>query len=97
MMHTPEIPAPGTDALHSRPVPPGDWREAANVALAEGYTFAGLHAIPGNAAAGVRMVLCRDSEHLLITCRSAERRLPTLIDLIPAAQWDEREAHDLHQ
>jgi Ni,Fe-hydrogenase III large subunit len=62
--------------------------------LDDGYTFAGLYA----AAAGrvVRSVLADPDGAVRVESVAVERgRAPSLVDLVPAAQWDEREAHDL--
>jgi Ni,Fe-hydrogenase III large subunit len=82
--------------LLSASVTPAAWPEAVAGALAEGWRFSGLHAIGAAQAPGVRMVLGRGGDHLLLTCRSGDRRIATVVDQLPAAVWDEREAHDLH-
>jgi Ni,Fe-hydrogenase III large subunit len=92
----PQINPASGGSIDTRPVTAADWRDAVELAIAEGWTFAGLHAVPGSHAPGLRVVLRRGPDHLLITSRHAERRIATLTDLVPAAVWDEREAHDLH-
>ena len=32
----------------------------------------------------------------MLGCAAVDGRVPTIVDLVPAADWDEREAHDLH-
>ena len=62
-------------------------------ALASGWTFAGLHASRDD----VRALLCApDGTTRLVSVSAEAGSVPTLVDLCPAAEWDEREAHDLH-
>jgi Ni,Fe-hydrogenase III large subunit len=71
------------------------YRESIAAALAEGWRFAGLHASSGGTA--VRTLLARtDGATRLETTALEEGRVPSIVDLAPAAGWDEREAHDLH-
>jgi len=83
-------------AVEELAVAPELWSEAIAAEAAAGWRFAGLHAIGGDDAPGLRAVLRRGAGHRLLTCRSAARRAPSLVEVIPAAAWDEREAHDLH-
>ncbi|MFN0153954.1 MAG: NADH-quinone oxidoreductase subunit C [Gaiella sp.] len=63
--------------------------------LAGGWRFAGLHASENGSS--VRVVLvARDGGLRLETCETESGRLPTIVDLAPAAGWDEREAADTH-
>ena len=32
----------------------------------------------------------------MLGCAAVDGRVPTIVDLVPAADWDEREAHDLY-
>ena len=66
-------------------------------ALAGGWRFAGLDARPaaGGGARG-RAVLAHEDRLLLLDCHQHSRGLPSLLAHAPAAQWDEREAHDRH-
>ncbi len=75
-------------------VRPGEvYREAVSAALADGWSFAGLHATRG----AVRTLLSRpNGEVRLESVDAATSSVPTIVDLAPAAGWDEREAHDLH-
>ncbi len=79
-----------------RPVAADGWRAAVGEALAEGWRFAGLHATREDATPALLTVLTRGSDALVLRCRAPERRVASLVDLVPAAAWDEREAHDLH-
>jgi Ni,Fe-hydrogenase III large subunit len=96
MIHATDINPAASGVIGSRAATPADWRDAVELALAEGWVFAGLHPIDGRHAPGVRMVLRRGADHLLLTCRAVDRVLPSVVELLPAAVWDEREAHDLY-
>ncbi len=63
-----------------------DWREAVAAALAHGERFAAAWASDGawRAAFGDRVISC------------PAERAETIVDLVGAAEWDEREAHDLY-
>jgi Ni,Fe-hydrogenase III large subunit len=73
------------------------WRDDVAARLAAGERFAG-------AWAGRRDGTCRwhaafaGSSGRLVTliCPAPAGEVPTIVDLVPAAGWDEREAHDLH-
>ncbi len=71
------------------------YREAVAGALENGWSFAGLYAV---AAGGpVRLVLANDDGGLRIeTVECVAGAVPSIVDLVPAANWDEREAHDLY-
>jgi Ni,Fe-hydrogenase III large subunit len=70
------------------------YRERVGAALADGARFAGLHATSDGAL--VRTLLAdQDGTTRLETVAAQEGVVPSIIDLAPAAGWDEREAHDL--
>jgi Ni,Fe-hydrogenase III large subunit len=71
------------------------YRERVGKALEAGWSFAGLYAV---AAGGpVRVVLATDSGELRTdTVEPVSDAVPSIVDLVPAASWDEREAHDLY-
>ena len=70
------------------------YREAVARALAGGSRFAGLHATSGGAL--VRTALVEPGGHVRLETVAVENRTaPSIVDLAPAAGWDEREAHDL--
>jgi Ni,Fe-hydrogenase III large subunit len=70
------------------------YRESIEAALAEGWSFAGLYAV---AAEGpVRIVLADGARLRLETVDPVAGTVPSIVDLVPAAGWDEREAHDLY-
>ncbi|QEC48452.1 NADH-ubiquinone oxidoreductase [Baekduia soli] len=88
--------APPRAGVTAREVAPGDWVTAVASGLAAGHAFAGLHALGGPAGPGVRLAMVRGAEHLLLTARAPGRRVASVAPVLPAAVWDEREAHDLH-
>ena len=72
-----------------------DGRERVTAALAEGWTFAGLYAV--RAGGPVRVVLANDEGAVrLETLEPVQGAVRSIVDVVPAAGWDEREAHDLY-
>ena len=70
------------------------YRDAVALALAEGRRFGGLHATADGAL--VRTALVSPTGDVgLETVAVADGAVPSIVDLAPAAGWDEREAHDL--
>ena len=70
-----------------------DYRARVAEALDGGWRFAGLHAT----ATDLRTLLVDGhGEARLESTRVADGAVPSIIDLAPAAGWDEREAHDLY-
>ena len=74
----------------------GGWRNAVEEAQREGWRFAGLWASPSGDRLELWTALTRDSGFLLLNCASEEERFHSIVDLVPGADWDEREAHDLY-
>ncbi|HEY5145056.1 MAG TPA: NADH-quinone oxidoreductase subunit C [Solirubrobacteraceae bacterium] len=74
----------------------GRWRSAVAAAIDGGAEFDGLYAAPTGHDPAVRLVLRQGAARRMLTARAAESRLATVVDLLPAAEWDEREAHDTH-
>ena len=69
------------------------YRDEVQGALAAGATFAGQHAT-GDA---VRTLLVQaDGSTRLVSASVSGGSVASLVDLVPAAAWDEREAHDLY-
>jgi Ni,Fe-hydrogenase III large subunit len=72
----------------------GDYRERIAAALTEGRRFAGLHATADGGA--VRVLLADPQGGTRLESVTVEGgAVPSIVDLVPAAGWDEREAHDL--
>ena len=71
----------------------GRYRETIASALAEDWRFGGLHAVGST----VRTLLVAPTGKLrLESVEARDGAVPTIVDLAPAAGWDEREAHDLY-
>jgi Ni,Fe-hydrogenase III large subunit len=71
------------------------YREAVASALGAGDRFLGLHASQGGSVIHAAFH-APDGEIRLESARTEEGSAPTIVDLAPAANWDEREAHDLY-
>jgi Ni,Fe-hydrogenase III large subunit len=72
-----------------------EYRETVAGALEGGWSFAGLYALTRGGR--VRVVLAGASGELRIeTVEPVAGAVPSIVDLVPAANWDEREAHDLY-
>jgi len=71
------------------------YREQIAGALADGWRFANLHASSGGELVRTLLADAKGATRLE-TVRTEDRRAPSIVDLAPAAGWDEREAHDLH-
>ena len=70
----------------------GAWRHAVGEQLDDGARFAGAWATgPVWQAAFVAATGMR-----VLACETTDKRVPTIVDMVGAADWDEREAHDLH-
>jgi len=82
----------------SRLLPTGEaYREAVAAALADGWRFASLHATTGQGGPAVRTLLTSPAGDFRIASVDASGgAVPTIVDIAPAAGWDEREAHDLY-
>jgi len=74
----------------------GGWRSAVQGALHERWRFGGLWAAPAARGLELRAAFTRDSDVMLLCCPGEEGRFQSIVDLVPAAEWDEREAHDLY-
>jgi Ni,Fe-hydrogenase III large subunit len=73
----------------------GSYRAAMEDALAGGRRFAGLHATADGSLVRTAHV-GRGGDVRLESVGVADGVVPTIVDLAPAADWDEREAHDLY-
>jgi Ni,Fe-hydrogenase III large subunit len=88
--------------------PLSDWHMRCEAALASGGRFLALYGaergVGGSAARGadagegrgVRALFSGPDGHHLLAAATPGAEAPTIIDLAPAAVWDEREAHDLY-
>jgi Ni,Fe-hydrogenase III large subunit len=71
------------------------YRDAVESALGDGHRFAGLHASDGGSVVHVAL-LSPEGDVRLESVHTEEGAAPTIVDIAPAAGWDEREAHDLY-
>lgn len=73
------------------------YRAAVADALADGWRFASLHAVAAGDDLMVRALLTsQEGEFRAESIAASRGSVPTIVDLAPAAGWDEREAHDLY-
>jgi len=74
----------------------GDYRARVGEALAGGARLGALYATADAAQTVVRTVLfAPDGTHQSVSVAARDGRVPSIVDLTPAAEWSEREAHDL--
>jgi Ni,Fe-hydrogenase III large subunit len=71
------------------------YREQIAAALDDGWRFAGLHASSDGTLVRTLLVGASGATRLE-TVATDEGKAPSIVDLVPASGWDEREAHDLH-
>jgi Ni,Fe-hydrogenase III large subunit len=84
------------EPLAVTPVAAKGWRTACLAAHRNGERFEGLFATTGDGkTVALRALFSSPAKTRLIVCEDSDRRVETLVDAIPAAAWDEREAHDL--
>jgi Ni,Fe-hydrogenase III large subunit len=72
------------------------WRDAVAAQLDAGARFAGAWATGRPARAWQAAFAAPDRALHVLGCAPTDGRVPAICDLVPAADWDEREAHDLH-
>ncbi len=73
------------------------YRDAVATALADGWRFASLHVTVEGGVPMVRTLLASQvGEFRIESAPATTASVPTIVDLCPAAGWDEREAHDLY-
>jgi Ni,Fe-hydrogenase III large subunit len=71
------------------------YRSAVASLLGGGWSFGGLHATSEGGVVRV-LFLAPDGSVRVESAAAGEGSVPSIVDLAPAAQWDEREAHDLY-
>jgi Ni,Fe-hydrogenase III large subunit len=86
-------PRQGVDTLV---VEPSRWRDSCLRELGAGARFCGGYAGGRGTARNWSALFADGSGTRVLRTRSDGDELPTIVDLIPAAAWDEREAHDLY-
>ena len=77
-------------------VEPRAWRAEIERAIAGGELFGGAWASGGEERASWRALLVSSHDLRVISCDASTRAVESIVDLVEAAGWDEREAHDLH-
>jgi Ni,Fe-hydrogenase III large subunit len=77
-------------------VAPDDWRAAFGAALAEGRFLSLFAARDAAGAPEVRAALASGERVRILRTPVADGAVPSVVGLAPAAEWDEREARDLH-
>lgn len=88
--------APAQQRVEVAAVERSRWRQACQRELDEGGRFCGAYAGEGDGARRWSALFARGAMTRVLRTRPEGGRLETIVDLIPAAQWDEREAHDLY-
>lgn len=78
------------------PIEPAAWRATIERALASGERFAGAWATERGSGLGWRALLVGEGGTRALSCNAPGGAIDTIADLTPAADWDEREAHDLY-
>lgn len=82
----------------------GDWHARCAAVLADGARFLALYAADPRAGSdvgavgglGVRALFREADGHLLLATETPDAEVAGIVDVAPAAAWDEREAHDLY-
>ena len=78
-------------------VAPARWRETVGAAVAGGERLLALFAARGEAGGAQVRAALRGPDRTRILCvPAAGGEIDSLVELCPAAEWDEREARDLH-
>lgn len=85
----------GRQEVEAITVEQGSWREVCSRELEDGGRFCGAYASGAPDATRWSVLFARGSGTRVLTTMVAGGKLPTVIDLVGAAEWDEREARDL--
>jgi hypothetical protein len=75
-------------------IAPSAWRATVERAVASGERFAGGWAVESGSGLGWRVLFVGTDGLRAISVDALDGVIDTIADLIPAANWDEREAHD---
>src|SRR4051794_16645186 len=78
------------------PVPAARWRAACEDAATEGARLRCLYAVDGERGPELRALLGLADEERVLTASLAGAPVDSVLEVSPAADWDEREAHDLY-
>jgi Ni,Fe-hydrogenase III large subunit len=98
------VPGRGSAGLTLEPVAPADWRARCGAALADKGRFLALYAANGGvtgsaapgAGGGARALFGWPDRSRLLVADAPDSEVPSIVDMVPAAGWDERESHDLY-
>jgi Ni,Fe-hydrogenase III large subunit len=77
-------------------VPASAWRDACREALDDGERFCGAFAAGPGSRRDWHALFARDQRTRILSTACDDGELPSVVDFLPAAEWDEREAHDLY-
>jgi Ni,Fe-hydrogenase III large subunit len=77
-------------------VPATRWRDACEDAAARGARLRCLYATRGDDGLEVRALLGLPGEERLLIAPAVDATVDSVLDVFPAANWDEREAHDVY-
>jgi Ni,Fe-hydrogenase III large subunit len=72
-----------------------DWRDACQGALDHGGRFCGAFAAGSGSSRRWHALFAHGAGTRVLSTSPADGELPSIVDLVPASDWDEREAHDL--
>ena len=72
------------------------WRASVERALADGEHFGGAWATSRGETPTWRALLIAADRFRVLSCDATASEIESIVDLVEAAGWDEREAHDLH-
>lgn len=75
---------------------PSDLRSVISLALAQGWRVRGLHAAADGRSVRILLIAQDGGTRVDIVPVDDDGVVPSIVDLVPAMAWDEREAHDLH-
>jgi Ni,Fe-hydrogenase III large subunit len=88
--------APPRQGVEAIAVEPSAWRQACAGQIEDGGRFCGAYASGAWTARRWVVLFARGAATTVLTTAADSGPLPTIVDLVPAANWDEREAHDLY-
>ena len=71
------------------------WHDRVAGALGSGDRFLSLWADRTSTPARVSLALAGQAQTTILRTHAIDDELPSIVDLVPAVEWDEREAHDL--
>jgi Ni,Fe-hydrogenase III large subunit len=88
--------APPCQGVERLDVSVADWQGTCAAALAAGGRFCGAFADGSGSHRRWHALFAEGADTRVLTTVAAGDELPSIVELVPAAEWDEREAHDLY-